>query len=347
MTWSHTRLEATRCPFRFKQKYLDHNLEVEIGQSEGKLIHQALERYADHCRDKNLDSDLDVARAIAASLPQEVQDKHDFVSYCGMITFDWTAVIGFEKQYTLPVTDEDAFTGIVDLVELSDGVLKIYDYKTFWGSKEQPELAPAQLQRYAWLVGSQVDCESIEVSIVYLPSGTIHTWSIEPVFELDAILSALTGEIAQAKAIDRFGPVAGSWCRWCGYYCPLCEGDVVVKDEEGKEHLIAVIMEAQRRVDQAKKLLQDHCKETGPAKIGDTEAGYFAKTEEKYDERLVKAIIESKIDVAGVITINKQKLNQKGVQKKLEEVCIDPLAFATEETRTAWAIRKTTGDDDD
>ena len=347
--WSHTRLEATRCPLRFKLKYIDHATEAEIGESEGKLVHAALERYAGHCRDRNVSADIDAANAIAATLPPEVLANHDFAAYCALLDFDWANIIGFEKQYTLPIPDTDeSFTGIIDLCELVEGTLKIYDYKSYWGPKEQPALCPAQLQRYAWLVASQVECDAIEVSIVYLPSGQVHTWQIEPVFELDAIQDALTGEILAARGMSHFSPVAGSWCRWCGYKCTLEELDVVLKDEAGKAELAERIVVAEAKLNAAKKLLQLHCKDTGPVVTGDLQAGYFEKTSDAYDgNALAKAILEAGVMVEGVLTVNKAKLNQKGVQKKLLAAGIDSEKLATPETRTAWSIRKSTGEVDD
>ena len=342
--WSHTRLQATRCPWRFKAHYIDHKPEGQQ-ESAGGVIHAALERYADHCRDRNLSSDLDAAQAIAATLPGDILELHDFTAYCGLLDFNWSSIIGFEKQYTLPLTETDSFTGVVDLAELSDGCLKIYDYKTFWGPKERPDACPLQLQRYAWLVGSQVACDSIEVSLVYLPSGMVHSWQVEPVFELDAIKDALTAEVKQAKELTRHHPVAGSWCRWCGYKCPLRDTGWVIKDDAAKDDLACRVVSLEGLLDQWRSLLRVHVKESGPATAGDRIVGYFEKDDVEVDWMgLTRAVLAADVALQGVIG-DKRKLAQKGVQKKLTEAGINSDDFCTVRQKTVWGSQGAEEDD--
>ncbi len=251
MNWSFSRLEAARCPLRYRLKYLDGLPEPSsLPANRGSAVHDLLKQYGTRCLKQGLAEDREFAEELAdlegdaiAALVAEYGEGpvgeaaaifEAFVEQS--LLFDPAAMlytnpeecveVWFERE--LP-DDLGTFRGRVDVVERQETTegerLAVTDWKTGWPG-HKPTRCPEQLRTYAWLIeGTYPPGESRRylLRLEYLCLGAravSQEWSIA---RTGSIGRQLANRVRSVAALTEFEPQPGEWCQWCGFIldCPL------------------------------------------------------------------------------------------------------------------------------
>lgn len=304
LTWSYSRLSLyERCPCAFDLAYNKGEPSVATeAMQRGKLVHQAVQRYAEACWRKGrkpVKRDFDIGRAIADGYPAQADAIRQFVENTG---WEWGTMYGGEEgtcpvetMYCAPLPCGDLFRGRIDLLQKQSGIETrnfdpmadnasatgyadewwLTDYKTGFATYGE-EAIPDQLLYYAWLV-QQTYPDAVNFSLCIDCVGV--PWSPKP-WTLRGDL-AWIGDRIQARA-DRivadstYEPNVGLACKTCSYVmaCTYAKSATVTElrrpaGEVGRE---AVLAEA--GLSAAKKMLKAAAEAEGPIATGEGAWGY-------------------------------------------------------------------------
>jgi putative RecB family exonuclease len=308
-SWSRLSMFQT-CPQQYKLSYID-KLKGEVNPLTivGRVCHDAIGRYNNHCIKNKLTSDFEKWKEFAwqaiekSNLPPELNQEIFMLmeQYAQTHEVDLDSVVGAEEKMALNKKGDlvdwlapDVWMRVIlDYLQISGNVAKITDYKTTWAMKSDP----FQLMIYAWAVKKVYPhVTDFQIEIDYIR----HEFQATEYFEEDDMADIERAILAKTNAIEnevKFEPSVGIACSYCPvwYACPAMKtmGEqrrFVLPKTEAEAVTIALELEKTTRLStEAKKVLKEYCDTKGDLVAGGRIYGFSVSS--KYEFEIAEMIM--------------------------------------------------------
>lgn len=243
-----------RCPPAYRACYIEGDPGVTpAALKNGAGTHEAIARYAAHCFNKGRKSDLEEGRRIALGYMEPVRELVE--KFVEDWRFEWGATIvegvaPVEQEFRAMLPDgKTEFSGHLDMLQRYEGAASveevpfgeegvgdgddalwtITDLKSgLYGDCWNDEVAPKQLQWYAWLVQQNYpQARAFKVCLYSIRTGYTLEWQLGG--DLSYIgheLQAIADRIARE---EEWEPCPGPACLTCLHVhcCPLKDSETV------------------------------------------------------------------------------------------------------------------------
>jgi putative RecB family exonuclease len=246
--WSHSRVGLfDQCPLAYRYRYLDGMPDAfsTIEQHLGQVVHDVLEQaYAERSRGGPVDerwmtaayerlwrspdlASLRVVKRGATADDYRVEGLAMVSAYHGRVfAADTSETMGLEHRFSLDLDADGghAWAGIIDrLAHLSDGTLRIIDYKT--GRSVPDPRTDRQLQSCALHVFAEHHADAVELCIEGLRTGATLTAPF-PASQAGEVRGHLLARIAEIEGASSWPARPSMLCNWCGFnvICPEAGG---------------------------------------------------------------------------------------------------------------------------
>jgi len=299
--FSHSRIGTFEtCPLQYKYSYID-DVEVEsedtVEKFMGSRVHEALEKlYKDLQFEKHLtlkellgffnkiwkENWNDTIKIVKKEYKQENYRKigerclTDY--YNRYAPFNNGKVIGLETKNYVNLDENYKFHVRIDrLMDMSDGVYEIHDYKTSNSLPKQEDLdSDRQLAIYSlWVKENFKDFKKVKL-IWHFVVFDKEMESSRTAGQLEDLRKDVLKQIKKIESTEKFEPNQSALCNWCAYQniCPLWAHELKLEEKPVNEYL----------KDPGVKLVNEYVKIKNDLKIITEEA------EEKL-EKLKEAIV--------------------------------------------------------
>jgi len=217
--WSHSCLEAAKCPWRWREHYVNQRQEHPVyGYECGSAVHELLEAYQRELVAKQRDTDLAFAEMIAERTDDE-RAQWMFLRLVNEANFRRDCILGVEMWMTAELPDDlGTFRGLVDVLQKDEesSRLVVTDWKSYSQWKPQKEKSPVQGRRYAWLVDRQEgfdEYDTITVQFVFAQSNTAWVYDFPRPVSSREIVSA----VQRINSITDWRPRPHDGCDTCPF----------------------------------------------------------------------------------------------------------------------------------
>lgn len=327
-SWTRLKTYET-CPFLYKSIYPDKRKgELNPIMIVGRVVHEAVAIYNDHCIKMKVTSDHEKHKEFAwqaienSNLPAEYYDEvFEMVkSYADSHEVDLESVVGAEEKLAVnrkfeqvPWDDPDVwFRAILDYVQISGHIAKITDYKTGWAMVTDP----FQLDIYAWMIKKiYPQVTDIQIEVDYLRHEFQKTWTIsdEDMPRIEKKLLTATRRIEKDK---KFEPNVGIQCSYCPmwYCCPAMKAkDIPFKMPGSAKDAVALALELEklaRMASEAKKVLRTYVDKHGALEAGGRLFEFRASVKYEFDDvnELLVALDKEGVSLLDYVNVNYKKI---------------------------------------
>lgn len=328
-THSWSRLSMFQnCPQQWKLMYMDKKKgEVNPLTNVGRVCHDAIGRYNNHCIKNKLTSDFDKWKEFAwqaienSDLPPEYNNEifKLMEQYAQTHEVDLESVVGAEEKFAINKNREqvdwlapDVWLRIViDYLQISGNVAKITDYKTTWAMKSDP----FQLMIYAWAIKQiypHVTDFQIEIDYIRHEFQVCQTFTEEDLADIER---AILAKINRVEAEERFEPNIGVQCSYCPvwYACPAMSDTTIRRFQLPKSYIeasgLALELEKYSRMaGEIKKVLKEYCDNAGELTAGGRVYRFNVSNKYEFEiSEMIMALNEMGIDFLEYLVVDYRK----------------------------------------
>jgi hypothetical protein len=245
---SYSSMKLAECPFAFNAEKIakTHVPIAGTAAENGKAVHEALAAYLLHCRDNNVQSDLDCLANIAQNdvniknAPDSdrcsellstfgnsefvnIPSGADHIQIESKFELDLSGALLAETEEKWPFVSGCAFRGVKDYSYLLDDAAYVIDWKTGWDSIDQ-----IQLQLYAWSMFESVAKNGLAdriqrvVTVIYNLATKRKQVQEYTASDLVDFWGQIRAKIEEVNSWTEFPAIACGHCRWCTVpACPV------------------------------------------------------------------------------------------------------------------------------
>jgi len=326
---SWTRINTFQtCPMLYKLVYLlKRKGFVNPIMVIGRVAHQAIGEYNNHClknkvesdflkwkdfgykalTESNLDPELN---AEALRLVEQYAQSH-IVSQESTVGAEEEIAVNKNWEQVDWLSPDVWLRVILDFLQIQGNICKITDYKTGWSMKADP----FQLKIYALVIKKlypQVTDFQIEIDYIRHEWQKMFTLTDEDIEEIER---AVLSKIAKIESEEKFEPSIGVQCSYCPVWfaCPAMKiGDVrkyVVPSKQDEAVALALEYEKYSRLaSEVKKILKEYCDVEGDLIAGGRQYGFRVSNKFEFDIKdLYVALDEIGIDLLDYLTLDYRK----------------------------------------
>ena len=286
---------VNRCPAAYRLAYLDGDPGVTPpALKNGADTHDAIARYAAHCYRKQRTSDMEEGRTIALGYPEPVRGLVE--QFVENWRWEWGSsivegVLPVEQEFTAALPGGQEFSGHLDLLQMYEGASSVVempfgmddtedgdgalwvitDFKSgLYGDVWDEDVAPKQLQWYAWLVQQNFPkARAFELRLYAIRTNYTLSWRMGG--DLSYIGHELQAIADRIAAETEWEACPGEACVSCLHVhaCPLRETETVKQIAHTEpDDMLAYLLWHTAQADALKPLLKARAELDGPIHTG-------------------------------------------------------------------------------
>lgn len=355
---SHSSLSLyDRCPRWYKIERVEKR-KAPPGASlkKGSAVHAGAAAYIRHLQAEGLQTDitwqgkaLDAAREKMKSegirLAQEEWNevKEVLDTFISSHVFEPSQIAEVEKMERIPLDGGIQFWGVIDLLEVRDGLAAVTDFKTDFRVRSQAEVErDPQLARYAWMVARLYGYEEVACRLDFVRYGAVREVTFGPA-EISKVEPGILEAVEAIEADEEWNPTPGSHCSWC----PWAEECTALSDlpvqpprtDEEAERLGGEILVLEKRLKDRKAALSEWTAKNGSVVVGGQEFGHFESRSLKPDPAAFIELLGN--DTYQYVSIDGRKLGKllkdKDLGPHIEAISKESVSTSFKHKKVGWS----------
>lgn len=332
------------CPRRYRIERVEKRAAPESpALLLGSAVHAAIAAYLRHLQGENLATDITWApqairaaeealavdgRTLGGGLREEAEEI--FRAFVGSHAFDPADIAEVELSERIDLPDGVQFFGVIDLLEVRDGLAVVTDWKTDWAVRGQAEVErDFQLRTYAWMMSRLYGYEEVVCRLDFVR----HPGAVREAFfgpeDIAKTEERILRTIEAIQAEKEWRPSPGAHCSWCPWSedCPaMSDLPVEIASVEDAERVAGEILVLEKQLKDRKEALKAWTAVEGPITVGGQEFGHHESRSLRVTDipAFIRFMEEAGGDPYGLLSVDGRKLSpylrDAQMRERLEEI---------------------------
>jgi CRISPR/Cas system-associated exonuclease Cas4 (RecB family) len=309
----------------------------------GSAVHAAIAAYLKHLRDEGLATDITWAaqamkaaeealagngRILGGDLREEAEEI--FRTFVGSHAFDPADIAEVELSEKVDLPDGVQFFGVIDLLEVRDGLAVVTDWKTDWAVRGQAEVErDFQLRAYAWMVSKLYGYEEVVCRLDFVRHpGAVREALFGPE-DMARTEERILRTVESLQTDKEWRPSPGSHCSWCPWSedCPaVSDLPVSITTSEDAKRIAGEILVLEKQLKDRKEALKAWTAVEGTVTVGGQEFGHHESRSLRVTDipAFIALLEEAGKDPYGLLSVDGRKLSpylrDSYIRERLEEI---------------------------
>jgi hypothetical protein len=292
-TYSRTALETFECPHRFKEIHENGCPDTGPEALRGQGFHEAAGRYILKLAEAGEDHSLDLAKEALSEALARVPLSETLMVEVTWLFWKWAEPFRLNLDTFYGAEEKQTGGGLTwmpDLVEAMPGVLRIWDWKTYYVAlTEEQAKEEFQTKFYLWRAMRQwpgFDHYRMRYAFVRLSVEVEVELTVAELEAFEERVTSILAAIERSRQTGYWPAVPGKHCRFCRLKCPIADVPVArplrVTSKEEAEQIAAQLLVREKDVKELRDVLRGWCTESGPVNVGDMQLGLEPRTSTKF-----------------------------------------------------------------